>query len=200
MKFFNSSYLEMGINVGFLVVALFVVLCILSGIDRPVFRQEGAKVMEVKSGIEDWDLNTAFGRELASIEKPISPFDIKKCGEIKHTDGGIMTICIVKFSGTSGGFYDGNRDLMVIGSFSEYTLVHEVFHAASIYNYKKGYTEMMSAQTQERMAYDAENLLMQICSFQEDLTLTPDLDDEKKMKLGLSVKAVTTAIKVAKND
>jgi hypothetical protein len=101
-----------------------------------------------------------------------------------------MTVCLVVFNGTSGGFYDSNKSLMVLGSFDENTLVHEIFHAASIHNYKKGFVDMLSGTTQEKMAYDAENLLMQIRAFQEDLNITPDISNEKKQKLDLPLKPV----------
>jgi hypothetical protein len=182
-----KSFLKLGLNIGLLFVAIFVVHFVLTGNTGPtslssIFKQE------VKTG--NWDLTTTLGRELASREKPISPYNVKKCGEINHTDGDVMTICLVKFNGTSGGFYDANKSLMVLGSFNDYTLTHEIFHASSIHNYKKGYTDMLSATTQEKMAYDAENLLMQIHAFQEDFTITPDLSEEKKKKLGIPTEKI----------
>ncbi len=176
------GFLKLGVNIGLFFGAIFVVHFVITGESGSsamvsVFRQEAVT--------GNWDLTTTLGRELASREKPISPYVVKKCGEVTHTDGGTMTICIVEFNGTSGGFYDSGKSLMVVGSFDESTLVHEIFHAASIYNYKQGYTDMLSATTQEKMAYDAENLLMQIRAFQEDLTITPDLSNQKKLQLGL---------------
>ena len=156
-----------------------------------VFTQEvkdGAK-SKVNNDVK-WDLSTTFGREMASIEKPVSPYTVKKCGEVRHTDGEIMTICIVNFNGTSGGFYDADKELMVVGSFNEYTLLHEIFHATSIHYFKKGYTDMLGKEAQEKMAYNAENLLMQIRAFQEDLNITPDLSNEKKGKLGINLATV----------
>ena len=181
-----SSILKLGVNIGLLFFAIFIVYFTLFG--KNLLNNEGVFKQDSKSG--NWDLATTFGREIASIEKPVSPFEVKKCGEVKHTDGEIMTFCLVEFNGTSGGFYDAGKNLMVVGSFSEVTLVHEIFHAASIHNYNKGYTEMLTPVTQERMAYDAENLIMQIRAFQEDMAITPDLGNEKKQKLGLPVNAV----------
>lgn len=192
-----KSFLKLGVNVGLLFVAIFVVHFAITGemgtkTVASIFKQQVIVKLPEQVGVSkgNWDLTTTLGRELASKEKPISPYTVKKCGEIAHTDGDILTICLVKFNGTSGGFYDANKSLMVLGSFNDYTLVHEIFHAASIHNYKKGFTDMLSATTQEKMAYDAENLLMQIHAFQEDFAITPDLTNEKKEKLGLPVEKV----------
>lgn len=196
-----KSFLRLGVNIGLLFVAIFVVYFAVTGDSAAstvssIFKQQvTVKVQNSNSnsnvsGKGNWDLTSTFGREMASIEKPISPYTVKKCGEIAHTDGDTLTICLVKFNGTSGGFYDAAKSLMVVGSFNDYTLVHEIFHAASIHNYKKGYTEMLEARTQEKMAYDAENLLMQIHAFQEDFTITPDLSKEKKEKLGIPTEKI----------
>lgn len=192
-----KGFLKLGVNVGLLFVAIFVVHFAITGESgaravASIFKQQVTVKLPEQVGVSkgNWDLTTTLGRELASREKPISPYTVKKCGEINHTDGDVLTICLVKFNGTSGGFYDANKSLMVLGSFNDYTLVHEIFHAASIHNYKKGYTDMLSAATQEKMAYDAENLLMQIHAFQEDFTITPDLSNEKKEKLGIPTEKV----------
>lgn len=190
-------FLRAGINIGLLFLAIFVVHLAITGSTgtgavASIFKQQVTVKLPEQVGASkgNWDLTTTLGRELASREKPISPYSVKKCGEISHTDGDSLTVCLVKFNGTSGGFYDANKSLMVLGSFNDYTLVHEIFHAVSIHNYKKGYTDMLSATTQEKMAYDAENLLMQIHAFQEDFSITPDLPREKKDKLGLPVEKV----------
>ncbi len=192
-----KSFLRLGVNAGLLFVAIFVVHFAITGNSGTesianVFRQQVTVKLPEQVGASkgNWDLTTTLGRELASREKPISPYSVKKCGEIAHTDGDILTICLVKFNGTSGGFYDANKSLMVLGSLNDYTLVHEIFHAASIHNYKKGYTDMLSATTQEKMAYDAENLLMQIRAWEEDFAITPDLPKEKKEKLGLPAEKI----------
>lgn len=176
------------LNLGGLLLGLVLVYIALFG-----FREN--KIFQQEAKVGNWDLSTTQGRELASIEKPVSPYTVRKCGEIKHTDGEILTFCVVNFNGTSGGFYDANKSLMVVGSFNENTLIHEIFHAASIHNYKKGFTDMLSGKTQEKMAYDAENLLMQIRAFQEDLKITPDLSNEKKERLGIPTeKLVATTV------
>jgi hypothetical protein len=192
-----KSFLRLGVNVGLLFLAIFVVHFAITGnigttTVAGIFKQQVTVKLPEQVNVSkgNWDLTTTLGRELASREKPVSPYTVKKCGEIRHTDGDTLTICLVKFNGTSGGFYDANKSLMVLGSFNDYTLVHEIFHAASIHNYKKGFTDMMNVATQEKMAYDAENLLMQIHAFQEDFTITPDISTEKKEKLGLPTEKI----------
>lgn len=135
----------------------------------------------------NYNLTTIAGRELASIEKSVSPYSVKKCGEVKHTDGSILTICLATFSGTTGGFYDPEKDLMVLGSFSQCTLVHEITHATTLHFYRKGFTDINSPTVQEKMAYNAESLLMQINAFKEDMNITSDISDAKKITLGILV-------------
>jgi uncharacterized protein (DUF2164 family) len=116
-----------------------------------------------------YDLSTVHGRELASIEKPVSPYKIRDCGEVTHTDGAVLTFCLADFDGTTGGFYDSNKNLMVVETADIYTLIHEITHATTLHFYKQGFTDITSAQTQEKMAYNAENLLKQIEILKEKL-------------------------------
>jgi hypothetical protein len=78
-----------------------------------------------------------------------------------------MTFCLAKFEGTTGGFYDSDKELMVVGDFDQYTLIHEITHATILHYYKKGYTDMQDSLTQEKIAYNAENLLEQILEFKK---------------------------------
>lgn len=118
---------------------------------------------------KQYDLSTVQGRELASVEKPVSPYKIRCCGDVIHTDGEVMTFCLARFDGTTGGFYDSNKNLMVVESADQYTLIHEITHATTLHFYKKGYTDILAAATQEKMAYNSENLLKQIEILKEKL-------------------------------
>ncbi len=157
-----------------------------------VFQQQKA----TKGSSKAYNLATTSGRIDASVNKEVSPYEIKKCGEIKHVDGDILTFCLATFKGSTGGFYNPTKDLMVVESFSKYTLIHEITHAVTLHLLKKeGNFDLANAEIQEKMAYNAENLLMQITAFSEDLNITSDLNNEKKMKLGLPIKGKEIAVK-----
>lgn len=135
--------------------------------------------------VENYDLSTVQGRELASISKPLSPYKTKKCTKLKHTDGERLTFCVADFDGTTGGFYDSKKELMVVGSMDIYTIVHEITHATTLHFYKKGFSDISASQTQEKIAYNAENLLSQIMSFQQNINTADDLSQEEKVELGI---------------
>lgn len=129
-----------------------------------VFQNQSVKSVQ-------YDLSTISGREIASASKDLSPYKTQKCTTIKHTDGTPLTFCIAEFDGTTSGFYNPDKELMVVSSFSQYTLIHEITHATTLHYYRKGFTDMNSVEVQEKIAYNAENLLMQIQAFKEDYGL-----------------------------
>lgn len=174
-------------------VTKIVFLAVIAFMGILVFKDKAISSIDDNFFQQNFDLTTIGGRELASISKDVSPYKPKKCGEVKHTDGVIMTFCIASFGGTTGGFYNPGKELMVVGSFNQYTLIHEITHATTLHFYKAS-VDVTSPEFQEKIAYNSENLLMQIIAFQEDMNITKDLSDEKKIKLGIPVADAKVAI------
>ena len=139
---------------------------------KSITSQEVTKtVASVKSTNPEtaYNLTTTEGRIAASLNKPVSEYTIRKCQVIKHTDGFEITFCLARFNGTTGGFYNHSKKLMVVGSLDQYVLIHEITHANTLHFYNTlGLTDMNNSETQEKMAYNAEHLLMQINAFKED--------------------------------
>lgn len=140
---------------------------------------------QLKTVSNQYDLTTMAGREMASVNKGDFTYKTSKCGIIKHTDGDKMVFCLGEFNDSTGGFYSSDKELMVVGSFNQYVLIHEITHATTLHFYKKGFTNILSSEVQEKMAYNAEHLLMQIIAFKEDMNITPDISDEEKIKVGI---------------
>jgi hypothetical protein len=168
-------------------------LAVIAFVGIIAFKDMAISALDDRFFQQNFDLTTISGRELASISKDVSPYKPKKCGEVKHTDGTIMTFCIASFSGTTGGFYNPAKELMVVGSFNQYTLIHEITHATTLHYYKDG-VDITSPEFQEKIAYNSENLLMQIIAFKEGMNITKDISDEKKIKLGIPVADAKAAI------
>ena len=185
-------------QVNFKEIMIVLVLAMIACTAIFALQEKGISTIDNNFFQQNFDLTDISGRELASINKEVSPYTTKKCGEVKHTDGIILTICLATFSGTTGGFYNPEKELMVVGSFSQYTLIHEITHATTLHFYKKGLMNISnidSLEVQEKMAYNAENLLMQINAFKEDMNITSDLSDAKKLSLGIPVKNKLTVSK-----
>jgi uncharacterized protein (DUF2164 family) len=143
-----------------------------------------------KSVKENYDLSTLQGREQASLSKDVSPYKVKKCGILKHTDNKDLTFCLADFDGTTSGFYDPDKELMVVGSYDAYVLVHEITHATTYHFYKEGYKDIEGSATQEKMAYNAENLLHQMVDFRDNMDITQDLTYAEKVRAGLSLESL----------
>lgn len=108
-------------------------------------------------------------RASSSITEKVSDYTIKHCSNINHSDGEILKVCLADFKGGTTGFYDSSKELLVISSFNNSLLVHEIFHASSLHYINKGMTDMSGHVAQETMAYNAEFLYDQIIAFKGDI-------------------------------
>lgn len=155
-----------------LVIVLFLILvlsCVLSA-NRNIYTYEDKYKSEKNiptSGISIYE--SINSREESSLKSEVSDYKIKYCTSAKHTDKEILQVCVADFQGSTSGFYDSSKELLVISSFSNSLLVHELFHASSLHFIKKGLKDFESHESQEKMAYNAEFLYEQIIAFKGDI-------------------------------
>jgi hypothetical protein len=124
--------------------------------------------------------NSLNERVNSSVNDSVSDYKIKDCTTISHADGDKLKFCTADFTGNTTGFYDAAQEMLVVSSFENSLLVHEIFHATTLHYMKKGTVNFGGHEEQETMAYNAEFLYQQIQDYKSDLITK---ETQKKISL-----------------